>query len=133
MSGKEFMVEKPAEQILYLEEGKPLVFGKEKDKGVRLNGLAPELVTIGETVLQRMNFSSTIHVTTIRFTILLSQLVHPQFPTPSGSSVLWIDPPMKTLCNLKSTPLENPKEKETYKPRLLEKLLLNNPLLALIC
>ncbi|MCC7269738.1 MAG: 2-oxoacid:ferredoxin oxidoreductase subunit beta, partial [Rhodocyclaceae bacterium] len=33
---------------LLLEHGKPLVFGKNKDKGIRLRGLEPEVVTLGE-------------------------------------------------------------------------------------
>ena len=33
---------------LHLEQGKPMIFGKEKNKGIRLNGLALEVVTIGE-------------------------------------------------------------------------------------
>ena len=34
--------------MLVLEHGKPMIFGKERDKGIRLNGLHPEVVTIGE-------------------------------------------------------------------------------------
>ena len=34
--------------MLYLEHGKPMIFGKNRDKGIRLNGLNPEVVTIGE-------------------------------------------------------------------------------------
>lgn len=33
---------------LFLEQGKPLVFGVENKKGIRLNGLTPEVVTLGE-------------------------------------------------------------------------------------
>lgn len=33
---------------LYVEHGKPMIFGKEKDKGLVLNGLKLEVVTIGE-------------------------------------------------------------------------------------
>lgn len=33
---------------LYLEHGQPMLFGKEKNKGLRLNGLKLEVVTIGE-------------------------------------------------------------------------------------
>jgi 2-oxoglutarate/2-oxoacid ferredoxin oxidoreductase subunit beta len=36
------------EQALFLEQGKPLVFGAEKNKGVRLDGFKPTVVTIGE-------------------------------------------------------------------------------------
>jgi 2-oxoglutarate ferredoxin oxidoreductase subunit beta len=34
--------------VLYLEHGKPMVFGKDKNKGIRLNGLKPEVVDIGK-------------------------------------------------------------------------------------
>src|SRR6266550_1220542 len=37
-----------ADNILYLEDGKPLVFGKDRNKGIRLNGLDPEVVSLGE-------------------------------------------------------------------------------------
>lgn len=33
---------------LELQHGKPLIFGKNKDKGIRLNGMDPEVVTLGE-------------------------------------------------------------------------------------
>ncbi|TAH07042.1 MAG: 2-oxoacid:ferredoxin oxidoreductase subunit beta [Sphingobacteriia bacterium] len=37
-----------ADQVVFLEQGKPLVFGANQNKGIRLNGLKPEVVTIGE-------------------------------------------------------------------------------------
>lgn len=33
---------------LFVEHGKPLIFGKEKNKGIRLNGTSLEVVTIGQ-------------------------------------------------------------------------------------
>lgn len=38
---------KPAETI-FLEQGKPLVFGAENNKGIRLDGFKPQVVTIGD-------------------------------------------------------------------------------------
>lgn len=38
---------RPAEAI-YLEDGEPLVFGKEDDRGIRLDGLKPEVVSISD-------------------------------------------------------------------------------------
>ena len=35
-----------------LEEGKPLIFGSNKDKGIKLNGLNPEVVTLGDGIGQ---------------------------------------------------------------------------------
>ncbi|MCZ2342071.1 MAG: 2-oxoacid:ferredoxin oxidoreductase subunit beta [Bacteroidales bacterium] len=37
-----------ADNILYLEHGKPMVFGKDRNKGIRLMGLQPEVVEIGK-------------------------------------------------------------------------------------
>ena len=36
-----------SDNMLYLEHGKPLIFGKDRDKGIRLNGLDPEVVRLG--------------------------------------------------------------------------------------
>ena len=36
------------DRMLFLEHGKPMIFGKDRDKGIRLVGLHPEVVTIGE-------------------------------------------------------------------------------------
>jgi 2-oxoglutarate/2-oxoacid ferredoxin oxidoreductase subunit beta len=35
-----------ADNILYLEHGKPLLFGKDRNKGIRLHGLTPEVVSL---------------------------------------------------------------------------------------
>jgi 2-oxoglutarate ferredoxin oxidoreductase subunit beta len=37
-----------AEETLFLEHGQPMIFGAEKNKGIRLNGFTPEVVTLGE-------------------------------------------------------------------------------------
>ncbi len=34
------------DNVLYLEHGKPLIFGKENDKGVRVDGFKPEIVSL---------------------------------------------------------------------------------------
>lgn len=36
------------DETLQLEQGKPLIFGANKDKGIRLDGYKPQVVTIGE-------------------------------------------------------------------------------------
>ena len=33
-------------EAIYLEDGEPLIFGKENDKGIRLDGLKPEVVSL---------------------------------------------------------------------------------------
>lgn len=37
------------QEAIYLEHGQPMVFGKDQDKGVRLNGLVPEVVELGDS------------------------------------------------------------------------------------
>ncbi len=36
------------DRVLYLEHGKPMIFGKDRNRGIRMNGAHPEVVTIGE-------------------------------------------------------------------------------------
>ena len=36
------------QEAIYLEQGEPLVFGQDNDKGVRLDGLKPEVVQLGD-------------------------------------------------------------------------------------
>ena len=36
-----------------LEHGKPLIFGKNRDKGIRMNGQRAEVVTLGEGVTEK--------------------------------------------------------------------------------
>ena len=38
--------ESKEENVLYLEHGKPLVFGKERDKGIHLDGFTPRVVSL---------------------------------------------------------------------------------------
>jgi 2-oxoglutarate/2-oxoacid ferredoxin oxidoreductase subunit beta len=77
--------ESRAEQILYLADGQPLIYGKDKDKGIRLNNLTPEIVTLGESGVSEADLlmHNPQEANTL-YTTLLSQLVHPQFPTPIG-------------------------------------------------
>jgi 2-oxoglutarate/2-oxoacid ferredoxin oxidoreductase subunit beta len=36
------------EETLFLEQGQPLIYGAEKNKGIRLDGYKPQMVTLGE-------------------------------------------------------------------------------------
>jgi len=41
------------EHVVEMEHGKPLLFGKNRDKGIRLNGMGLEVVTLGNGVTER--------------------------------------------------------------------------------
>jgi 2-oxoglutarate/2-oxoacid ferredoxin oxidoreductase subunit beta len=40
------------DNLLVLEQGKPMIFGKNRDKGLRLRGLQPEIVQLGDGVTE---------------------------------------------------------------------------------
>ncbi|MCX6876887.1 MAG: 2-oxoacid:ferredoxin oxidoreductase subunit beta [Verrucomicrobia bacterium] len=71
------------DQLLFLEPGKPLLFGKDHSKGLRLNGLTPEIVaaataTPGEILIHQPGQPSPL------YSQLLATLGQPDFPTPMG-------------------------------------------------
>jgi len=39
-----------ADEVIFLEQGKPLIFGKESNKGIKLDGLKPVVVDLGDGV-----------------------------------------------------------------------------------
>ncbi len=71
-----------SENLLYLEHGKPMVFGKNRDKGIRLIGLKPEVVVIGkDCALDDL----LVHDETDAVAAsLLSRMSNPEFPEPVG-------------------------------------------------
>ena len=73
------------DQTVLLEEDKPLVFGAERNKGICLNGLDPEVVTLGEDgVSENDLLVHTPHTTNSAYATLLAQMTYPTFPTPLG-------------------------------------------------
>jgi 2-oxoglutarate ferredoxin oxidoreductase subunit beta len=68
------------EQMLFLQDGQPLLFGKDKSKGIRLNGLTPEVVPAGsEGILVHQPDSPGP-----LYSHLLATMGLPDFPTPMG-------------------------------------------------
>ncbi len=70
------------DNILRLEHGKPLVFGKNRDKGLRLNGSKIEKVELGKGITED---DLLFHDETDEaLAFALSRLRHPHFPEPVG-------------------------------------------------
>jgi 2-oxoglutarate ferredoxin oxidoreductase subunit beta len=69
-----------------LEHGKPLLFGKERNKGIRLTGMfQPEVVTLGQNgVTEKDLLVHDEHAPNPGLAFLLSQLEGPEFPTAIG-------------------------------------------------
>ncbi len=73
-----------ADNTLYLEHGKPLIFGKDRNKGIRLNGLDPEVVSLGGDVAPDDLLIHDEKAEQPSLAYLLSRMVYPQFPECVG-------------------------------------------------
>ncbi len=69
---------------LTLEHNKPLVFGKKRDRGIRLNGIHPEIVTLGNGVKEDDLLFHDEKVEEPTLAYLLSRMRYPEFPEPIG-------------------------------------------------
>ncbi len=73
------------DRLLTLEHGKPLVFGKNMDKAIRLNGLKPEVISLsngGMTLDDALIHNERDKDPTYAY--LLTQMTNPEFPIPIG-------------------------------------------------
>ncbi|MCA9066302.1 MAG: 2-oxoacid:ferredoxin oxidoreductase subunit beta [Planctomycetaceae bacterium] len=74
-----------ADNVIYLEHGKPLRFGKNNEKGVRLlPGGRPEVVTLGNGVTEDDLLFHDETADNAGHAFLLTQMRHPEFPEPMG-------------------------------------------------
>ena len=74
-----------SDRVLYLEHGKPMVFGKNHDKGIRMNGALPEVVTIGENgITENDLLVHDIHLNDPSVVFMLARMEQPDFPQPVG-------------------------------------------------
>ena len=70
--------------IVELEHGKPLIFGKNKDKGIRLNGMEPEIVELGKGITEDDLLFHDELAPEPSLAYLLSRMRYPDFPEPIG-------------------------------------------------
>ena len=91
------------DRTLWLEDGKPLIFGKSRDQGIRLCGLKPEVVTLGSGVTEAdlISFNATETDPTLAY--LLSRLDYPAFPVPMGIFRNVEKPTYESLFNARAT------------------------------
>lgn len=73
-----------ADNVVYLEQGRPLLFGKDRNRGIRLNGLDPEVVTLGAGVTVDDLLIHDERAAKSALAFLLSQFVFPDFPECLG-------------------------------------------------
>src|SRR5262249_10638763 len=73
-----------ADHTLFLEHGKPMIFGKDRNKGIRLNGLEPEVVNLGSGISVDDLLIHDERAEEPSLAYLLSRMVHPAFPECVG-------------------------------------------------
>jgi 2-oxoglutarate ferredoxin oxidoreductase subunit beta len=72
-----------SDSTVYLEQGKPLIFGKNSDKGIRLNGLTPETVLLKD-VSQDDLLIHDESAADPSLAFMLSRMRQPELPEPLG-------------------------------------------------
>jgi 2-oxoglutarate ferredoxin oxidoreductase subunit beta len=86
------------DSVVKLEHGKPLIYGKNKDKGIRMNGIKPEIVTFEPG---KPPSDLYVHDETAgpEVSYLLTQLAPPHFPWAVGVFRAVSEPTYDALMN----------------------------------
>jgi 2-oxoglutarate/2-oxoacid ferredoxin oxidoreductase subunit beta len=73
-----------ADTTIELEHGKPMIFGKNRDKGIRLNGLTPEVVDLSSGKYSTDDLLFHDEQADPALVTILARMQHPEFPEPIG-------------------------------------------------
>jgi 2-oxoglutarate ferredoxin oxidoreductase subunit beta len=74
-----------SDRMLFLEHGKPMIFGKDSDKGIRLEGLEPKIVQLGNGVSEEDLLVHDENAESPTLAYLLAKLDEHTFPVPIGT------------------------------------------------
>ncbi len=69
---------------IFLEHGKPLIFGKNRDKGIRLKNMEPEIVQLGGDIKEDDLIFHDEKTPEPSLAFMLSRMRYPEFPEPMG-------------------------------------------------
>jgi len=73
-----------SDHVIEIEHGKPLIFGKNRDKGIRLHGMQPEIVELGKGISEDDLLFHDEKAAEPTLAYLLSRMSYPEFPEPIG-------------------------------------------------
>ena len=73
-----------ADHTLYLEHGKPMIFGKNREKGIRQNGTDVEVVELGNGISEDDLLFHDEKAKQPTLAYLLSRMRYPEYPEPMG-------------------------------------------------
>jgi len=72
------------DRMLVLEHGQPMIFGKDRDRGIRLRGLHPEVVQLGNGITEDDLLVHDEQSPEPYLALMLSRMFWPEFPVPVG-------------------------------------------------
>ena len=72
-----------AENVVELEHGKPLIFGKDRDKGIRLVGTKLEVVSLKDTAVDDLLIHDEREMNP-SIQMMLARMRYPEMPEPIG-------------------------------------------------
>jgi len=73
------------DRLLYLEQGKPLIFGEKQNKGILLRGTEPVVVTIGEQGITKKDLVvHDMYREDPVYASMLTMMDYPEYPLPVG-------------------------------------------------
>jgi 2-oxoglutarate ferredoxin oxidoreductase subunit beta len=72
------------ENVMYLEHGKPMLFGKGRTRGLRLKGTVPEVVELGDGISEEDLLIHDEKRDDPAVAFMLSRLEEPAYPVPLG-------------------------------------------------
>lgn len=76
--------QKGSDMVLELEHGKPMIFGTDRNKGIRLRGTHAEVVSLGNGVGEDDLLRHDERAAEPTLAYLLSRMSYPEFPEPVG-------------------------------------------------
>jgi 2-oxoglutarate ferredoxin oxidoreductase subunit beta len=71
------------DRMIYLEHGKPLLFGKKKEKAVRITGIQLAVVNVADVPAKELFLHNEKDPRT-HYAYLLTQMTYPEMPVPFG-------------------------------------------------
>jgi len=72
------------DRTINLEHGKPLIFGKDRNKGIRIAGLKLEVVELGNGITENDLLVHDAHDPEPSIAYMLARMDYPDFPVPIG-------------------------------------------------
>jgi 2-oxoglutarate/2-oxoacid ferredoxin oxidoreductase subunit beta len=73
-----------ADRTLVVEDGKPMLFGANRDRGIRLKGLHPEVVTLGDGISESDLLHHDEDSEDPTHAMMLDYMAYPDYPVPVG-------------------------------------------------